>query len=279
MLGKRSRIDDNESKSDQQADLSFPLSLGIFPNKRGSDYLKTDRDKFPINDSIQCYNLKATENLCLIVSLYNSLRTFEERLAFSGGNLSQPINYFLEFCKSHPRFDKNRKKIPRVRYGYDENDLRHYFRFLKTENLISDWKINRMESKQIITHLLFSPTVREPNTKYLIFGCAGSTDARDKIIHRCRGKNLKSNDDKTWFKNLNPRARLEYEASMLMQFNNHEKCRNSSHAITVGFDSDGQPYIYDNARHTRRPVYDVEVFVNSLVYYWRWYIFSITPIA
>jgi hypothetical protein len=88
---------------------------------------------------------------------------------------------------------------------------------------------------------------------------------------------LKSSDDKNWLKNLNQRARYEYESSILMDFNHKEgpQCRSSSHEIVVGFDNDGTPYLYDNARNTRRPVNDVEVFVNSLVYYWGWYAFSI----
>jgi hypothetical protein len=55
-------------------------------------------DKSLLNDdSILSCDIKTNDNLCMLVAVYNSLRTIEERIAFSGKNLKESLKHSLDF--------------------------------------------------------------------------------------------------------------------------------------------------------------------------------------
>jgi hypothetical protein len=103
------------------------------------------------------------KHLCLITSVYNTLRTVKERLAFSNNNLEDPFLYFQQVTEKY----KEAKVVERE--GYNSTDMSHYLNELIRNHLIKSyiWKLVKHWDYQKLLNLK-AVDIREHNI--IVFG-------------------------------------------------------------------------------------------------------------
>jgi hypothetical protein len=82
MSRKRTKIDFDDESSSHHTEVTFLLDLILFPNKRESIGMANDDKLLVIDDSMLSCDTKTNNNLCMLIAIYNSLRSIEKRIAF-----------------------------------------------------------------------------------------------------------------------------------------------------------------------------------------------------
>jgi hypothetical protein len=119
----------------------------------------------------------------MFYALYNSLRTEEEKIAFSDGNLKHPSKAFVDFHlnKKTPSIIRKRMKEE----GYTADDMRKYLIELVTRGRIReyDWIIKK---NWTLSTFFCGGVKNQPTGSWLLFGLNVLSDER--IVARNRLK-------------------------------------------------------------------------------------------
>jgi hypothetical protein len=82
----------------------------------------------------------------MFLSMYNSLRTVGERLAFSANSPNDPAEKFVEFITHTCNVDEDESQQKRIKKdGYNSLDMLHYLQWLKSGGYIQSftWRKNK----------------------------------------------------------------------------------------------------------------------------------------
>ena len=244
-----------------------------------------DGQKSLISDEIEQVT-KASENLCLINCMYQALRTWALRHAFSAHNLREVAKAFVELSAGRVDFETG-KLINREEDGYVGKDMLRYLDFLKENIYIKDFvflKRQKLSLPKIFIEL-FTMTHHQVEEKvFVFFGYSLPSDEKKKMAKRfedlrkslCSGKYSRLSGEK---------QRIAVELDMIKFYNNLDEMAtlrkrfqisNYKHGISIGIEKDKSMWLYDNGNKVRKPVSSIEHVAPYLLSYWDVYVFKMS---
>jgi hypothetical protein len=107
------------------------------------------------------------ENTCMFYAMYNSLRTNEEKIAFSDGNLKHPSKAFVDFHINTTTPETTRTRM--INEGYNADDMRKYLIELVARKRIReyDWIFRKNWS---FSTFFCGGVKNQPPGSWLLFG-------------------------------------------------------------------------------------------------------------
>ena len=117
----------------------------------------------------------------MFYAVYNSLRSEEEKFAFSDGNLADPSKSFIDLFINKDTNEKFRKRI--AEEGYTGEDMRLYLQKLVQNNRIREYDWLVKEKWSICS--FFCSGSKKPGS-YLIFGLSVVSEQKTIIIQRLK---------------------------------------------------------------------------------------------
>jgi hypothetical protein len=212
-------------------------------------------------------------NQCLFYGIFNSLRTEEERVAFSGGRNEDPAQNFVNVI--HQTEDDEERALA---IGYNERDLKFYLNWLQQNKFIKSWIVKGYGKKQVNKNKNNKPNPKcrggfsfskllnlrqdeeELGYKYLLCGDAVSTGPhRKKAIER-----IKKWKDAAIDQNL---SKDEINLAGIRAYENFsEKYKPKwGHGVVVTKDKTKGDFIYDTSKFVETPL-TMENMVSCIVH-------------
>lgn len=189
---------------------------------------------------------KGRENLCGFTAMYNSLRTAEERFAFSAGNTEDIALAFVEHIKVTR--NKTLKELTKQNGGgYNQLDFGSYLRMLKKEGWIKEFVWKNWDN-WILFKMLNPKHAKKRSV--LLFGYSVASDKRTPKRFR--------------------RPKLVLECNEFEHFNNNYKGPKASHAVALGQEANGKVFLYDDGMIKRKDVTkDVAAVADRIAGIWK----------
>ena len=244
-----------------------------------------DGQKSPISDKIEPIT-KASDNLCLLNCMYQALRTWALRHAFSAHNLMEVAKAFVELAAGRLDFESG-ELIDREQDGYVGKDMLRYLQFLKEHIYIKDFVFLRLQllARPKIFIELFTKSHHQVEEKvFVFFGYSLPSDEK-KLMAKRFEKLRKSLCSEKYSHLSGEKQRLAVELDMIKFYNNLDEMatlRNrfqipmNKHGISIGIDKDKSMWLYDNGNKVRKSVTSIEHVAPYLLSYWDVYVFKMT---
>jgi hypothetical protein len=221
------------------------------PGQPNDDVLSENEDK-KLNMPFQSIvKVGDDQNLCLITSMYNCLRTYEKRFAFSGGNIVNPFDYFLQIMSLYET-----KETDRAKNGYTTNEMATYLQQLVKDKYIRGYTWKRLKNYSL-SQMLCAQKQNFKDKNIVFLGASAVT-----IQKKHEGPIMAANVDKKIHKRgyINTKIKPAQKKGMPgihkgihgigLQINRMKKVTRDSdsnnHASAIHMDSDGKLLLLDN---------------------------------
>lgn len=229
------------------------------------------------NEMVKIANV--SENCCAIVSYFNSLRSYEERLSFVGGEdrMECPTAYFREICGSPDN-------------GYNSEDYSKYFQTLEQNKHLSEYIFRKLrgyekdkDSGQYYFHAsnIFK---LQRGTTVLFFGYSlprEYTSQFKSILREKRDVYTEKDYDPLKIERMleiYTNAEVNTRGSLLFEFKKaYVQDDPHPHVCAVSVDKDGCIYKYDNSNERERErIMGLEDLLPFIFEYWATYVIKLT---
>jgi hypothetical protein len=238
--------------------LSEPtLGSDIVPKKVSKSLVKTPD---PNDDRIRIVKSPdANDNTCMFYAMYNSLRSREERVAFTDDNLDHPSRAFVEFMLNDRTPPEIGTRI--MKEGYTAEDMMLYLRELIARGRIRayDWIPKKGWS---FSTFFCGGKKNQPAGSWVLFGLNVLSEERSRINERIRDAGDKA--DSRFVESEQAKESLSISVDYCKRVAIKKQW---PHGGVIRRDEDGTTYYYDTAKHFvhKNPtILDLSLFITGI---------------